>query len=65
LREKYECSTDQLLLAWLLKHPSKPVPVLGTSKADRVESAIHSLSINLDRQDWFILYEAARGRQVD
>ena len=63
--ERYGGSApDQMLLAWLLKHPSGPVPVLGTSRADRISTAMDSLTINLSREDWFHLLEVARGERV-
>jgi predicted oxidoreductase len=63
--EKYECTESQLVLAWLLKHPAKIYPVLGTSKTKRIEEALGALKIELSLQDWFILYEASRGTEVD
>ena len=64
LQEKYNATFDQLLLAWLLKHPSGIIPVLGTTKIDRVERAKEALSIQLSHEDWYILLEAAVGEQV-
>lgn len=64
LQEKYKVGFDQLLLAWLLKHPSGIIPVLGTTKITRIEKAKEALSINLSHEDWYILLEAAVGEQV-
>ena len=65
LRERYAGATDdQLLLAWLLKHPAGILPVLGTGKVARIEAAVAALGIELDSQDWFIIWEAARGHEV-
>jgi len=63
--EKYECTESQIVLAWLLKHPAKIHPVLGTSKTKRIEEALGALKIELSLQDWFVLYEASRGVEVD
>ncbi len=65
LCEKYDSSVAQLLIAWLLAHPGQIYPVLGTTRSERIREAMTSLAIELDRQDWFVLYEAARGREVD
>lgn len=65
LRYKYgEATDDQLLLAWLLKHPAGILPVLGTGKLTRIGAAVAALDIDLDSQDWFIIWEAARGHEV-
>jgi predicted oxidoreductase len=63
--EKYKCSESQIVLAWLLKHPAKIHPVLGTSQTKRIEEAIEAMKIDLSLQDWFVIYEASRGKEVD
>ncbi|WP_188404936.1 aldo/keto reductase [Psychroflexus salis] len=62
---KYKATEDQILLAWLHKHPSQIIPVMGTTNSNRVQSAKESTKIQLELQDWFVLWEAARGKQVD
>jgi predicted oxidoreductase len=64
LCEKYDSSVDQIALAWLLHLPCNPLPVMGTGKTERVNSAIKALNINLDRQDWYKLLEASNGQPV-
>ncbi|OAV46254.1 aldo/keto reductase family oxidoreductase [Lewinella sp. 4G2] len=64
LGEKYGVSENVILLAWLLKHPAGLVPVVGTTKAERLIEAKSALAIDLDRQDWFAVLEAARGFEV-
>ena len=64
LCEKYDCSEAQILLAWLLKHPSKIYPVIGTTSSDRIKKAIEATKINLDLTDWFLLLEASMGKPL-
>ena len=64
LCEKYGCDLDQLLYAWLLRHPAAILPVLGTSNIERVKSAKKSLDIPLDREDWYVLWSASTGEDV-
>lgn len=64
LQEKYDASADQLLLAWILKHPSQIYPVVGTTTKSRLTIAIGALNIDLQLQDWFLLLEAAKGFEV-
>ena len=35
-----EVTEDQVALAWVMRHPSHPVPVLGTSKVERIRVRI-------------------------
>ena len=66
LSEKYNgATTAQLLIAWLLRLPATVVPVIGTTKPERMAEAVEALSIELDRQDWFELWRIERGRDID
>ena len=64
LANKYDKSEDQILLAWLLKHPSGIIPVIGTSRKEGIISAANSLKINLERVDWFEILIASQGHKV-
>lgn len=65
LQAEYDApSPDMVYLAWLMQHPSRPVPIIGTARPERMESAISSLRIKLTREDWFRIWIAATGRDV-
>ena len=64
LGEKYSATHDQLLLAFLKKHPSGIIPVLGTSKVSRVKTALDAMTINLSHEDWYKLWTASKGEKV-
>lgn len=51
-------------IAFLLAHPARIVPVLGTNNLDRIGRISEALKVTLDRQDWFELYTAALGTEV-
>lgn len=61
-----ESGTDRaaVLVAFLLHHPATILPILGTNTLSRINTISDALKINLDRQSWFELYEAALGREV-
>ncbi len=64
LAEKYSAKFDQVLLAWLMHHPSGIQPVIGTTRIDRIRDAMLSRSIRLTREEWFMLLRAATGHEV-
>ncbi|RMB63534.1 aldo/keto reductase [Dokdonia sinensis] len=64
LSEKYNAKDDQLLLAWLLKHPSGIHPVIGTTNKERITNAVTASDIELELKDWFELLEASVGEEV-
>jgi predicted oxidoreductase len=64
LTTNYNASKDQLLLAWILKHPSGIHPVIGTSTPERIAAASEALNIELSEIDWFKLLVASQGHKV-
>jgi predicted oxidoreductase len=64
LGDKYNASFDQILIAWLLKHPSGITPVLGTTKIERLQVALDSHSIELTNEEWHMLLRASNGFDV-
>lgn len=64
LIKEYNVSAAQILLAWLLKHPSEVLPILGTTKSERITDGAGAISINLDRQHWVELLKAVTGKGV-
>lgn len=65
LSPKYGNATvDQLAYAWLLAHPSRPMPIVGSNKIERVASAARAAEIVLEREDWYALWSAAQGRRI-
>ncbi|NCG05803.1 MAG: oxidoreductase [Gammaproteobacteria bacterium] len=60
------CGVDRAAVAtaFLLAHPAKITPVLGTNNLDRISAISAAETVRLDRQDWFSLYEAALGSEV-
>ena len=65
ISEKYGNATvDQLAYAWIMAHPSAPLPVIGTNKIERLEAAAKSTAIELEREDWYALWTAAKGHGI-
>jgi predicted oxidoreductase len=62
--EKYDADESQLLLAWLLEHPSEIYPVVGTTDPDRLKASMNATKIDLELEDWFILLSASQGYKV-
>lgn len=65
LCDKYEAKENQILLAFILKHPSGIIPVIGTSRAAAVRELKQSVNIQLEELDWFKILQAAKGKEVD
>lgn len=51
-------------VAWLLAHPAQILPVMGTNNLSRIATFSDALKVDMDRETWFELYEAANGHEV-
>lgn len=61
---RFDTDIATLAYAWLLAHPAKIVPVIGTNSIARIEALNKLTGIQLDRQTWYEIYEAALGKPV-
>jgi predicted oxidoreductase len=53
-----------VVLAWLLKHPSGIVPIVGSTRPERIGVAKRALDLPYSREDWYRLLEARNGKPV-
>jgi predicted oxidoreductase len=56
---KYEVSNTTIATAWLLRHPAKMQPVIGTMNVDRLKDCCKASEIQLSREEWYSIYRAA------
>lgn len=59
LSPKYNAHIESIAIAWILKLGA--LPLIGTTNEDRIKNIANAFDIDLSRQDWYELYEAARG----
>ena len=65
LSPKYaDATVDQLAYAWILAHPASPIPILGTHRIERIQAAARATTIQLEREDWYALWTAAKGHPI-
>jgi len=64
LGDKYNASFDQILISWLMKHPAGIIPVLGTTKIERIQGALAARSIDMTKEEWHMLLRASNGFDV-
>lgn len=62
--QRLATTPDVVAYAWLLRHPSRPSVVTGSSQLERITRAKQAESLELDRETWYELLEAARGHEV-
>ena len=46
-------------VAWLLAHPARICPVMGTNNLNRIAKISDAMNVKMDRESWFELYTAS------
>jgi len=64
IADKQNVGIDAVAIAWLLKHPSEILPVMGTNNLARIKTLSEALKVEMDRQTWFEIYTASLGHEV-
>lgn len=57
-------SVDQVVIAWLLRHPSGICPVMGSGKIERLNRIVNAARLVLSDDDWFRIWGAAQGHSI-
>jgi predicted oxidoreductase len=57
-------SIDQVLYAWTMALPSKPIVIVGSGNSERVKAAVDALKLSLSREQWYRIWVAATGHGV-
>lgn len=48
-----------IAIAWLLRHPARMQPILGTTNPQRVKDSCQASNVTLSREEWYEIYRAA------
>ncbi|HEU0010636.1 MAG TPA: aldo/keto reductase, partial [Verrucomicrobiae bacterium] len=51
-------------LAWLLRHPSRIIPIVGSTDPARIRQAAAADAFEMSREEWYRLLDAARGQRL-
>jgi predicted oxidoreductase len=64
MAEAKGCVPEALFLAWLWRHPAGIQPVIGSITPERIAAMAAAENIELSRNEWYLLLQAAIGRKV-
>ena len=64
LAQELGVSLTTLVIAWVLRHPSQPLPILGSRRIEVARDAMAALALRLDAQQWWRVWTAAAGHEV-
>jgi predicted oxidoreductase len=51
-------------LSWIMAHPSRPIPIVGTQRPERIAEAPQALSLRWTRAEWYAVLEASMGEKL-
>ena len=59
LAQEKGVANTAIAIAWLLRHPAKMQPIVGTTNVSRLKDICKASTIELTRQEWYQIYLAA------
>ena len=64
LAREWGCDPATVACAWLLRHPSGPIPVWGSRRLGAMLQAVAACQLSLPAEDWYRIWRAAKGHDV-
>lgn len=64
IADAHGVSRTAIALAFVLAHPSQPIPIIGSQTPTRITDAMTALDVTLSRKEWYSVYEAALGQPL-
>ncbi len=57
-------SVATMAYAWLMRHPSRPVPITGTGRIEALREAVAAAAVRMSSEDWYRVWQASIGHEV-
>jgi len=57
-------SVASMAYAWLMRHPSRPVPITGSGRIAALREAVAATDVRLSAEDWYRVWQASIGHEV-
>ncbi len=65
VKTELDCdAVEQVVYAWVRRLPCHPIALLGTSDIERVRIAVAAVELELNREQWYRVWEASEGTSV-
>ncbi|MEG0051136.1 MAG: aldo/keto reductase [Terrisporobacter sp.] len=62
MAEEKVVSQEAIALAWVLRHPAKIQPIIGSTSPQRIHDCCEAMKVKLSREEWYRLYKSIEGR---
>lgn len=64
LAKDFAVQPGAIAIAWLLRHPAQILPIMGSNHMQRIKQFSEALTVDLSREQWFELLQAATGHEM-
>jgi predicted oxidoreductase len=64
IAEAHGVSLATAALAWVMRHPSRPIPITGSGRLEALAEAVAATRLALDREAWTGVWQASMGHEV-
>ena len=62
--ERFAVSVSAAAYSWIMAHPARPIPIVGTQSLDRIAEIPQAYKPRWTRADWYAVLEAAMGARL-
>jgi predicted oxidoreductase len=62
--DAYDVSITAAAYSWIMAHPARPIPIVGSQKAERIAEAADALKVRWTRAQWYAVFVASKGEPL-
>lgn len=62
--EETDVGRTAVALSWIMQHPARPIPIVGTQRPERIAQIPQALKARWTRAEWYAVLEAAMGEKL-
>ena len=62
--EAHGVSRTAAAYSWIMAHPARPIPIVGSQHAERIREAADAYKVRWTREDWYKVLVASRGEKL-
>jgi aryl-alcohol dehydrogenase-like predicted oxidoreductase len=64
LADVHGVDPSAIACAWIMTHPARPIPIVGSQRPERIAEAAQASRVTLSRAEWYAVLVAARGEPL-
>ena len=61
---RHGVASPTVAYAWIMRHPSRPIPVTGTRRVQALGEAVAALKVKLTSEEWYRIWQASMGSEL-